>query len=189
MHDAAVVHRAIWHRIRMVRGAHDAVEVALHDAHALGVAVHPLHHQHARHRRHRDAGPERHALQPHGGEHRQHEKRDAELEVSRQHERRHDRDEHRAERAAERDHQVEAGEMRRIGLRVRELAVAEHAGDEEPDEIERRCDAQFYLGEWKLMQNQRADAIEPLRAATADECPKYLFEYVGAQVDLKRIAP
>ena len=57
------------------------------------------------------------------------------------------------------------------------------------DNTERRCDAQFYLGEWKLMQNKRAEAVEPLRAAMADGCPKYLFEYVGAQVDLKRIAP
>lgn len=57
------------------------------------------------------------------------------------------------------------------------------------DNTERRCDAQFYLGEWKLMQNKRAEAMEPLRAAMADDCPKYLFEYVAAQVDLKRIAP
>jgi lipoprotein NlpI len=57
------------------------------------------------------------------------------------------------------------------------------------DNVERRCDAQFYLGQWHLMQNKRAEAVEPLRGALADGCPKYLFEYVGAQVDLKRIAP
>ena len=57
------------------------------------------------------------------------------------------------------------------------------------DNTERRCDAQFYLGEWQLTQNKRAEAAESLRGAIADGCPKYLFEYVGAQVDLKRIAP
>jgi lipoprotein NlpI len=57
------------------------------------------------------------------------------------------------------------------------------------DNAERRCDAQFYLGEWQVLQNKRAEAMESLRRATAAECPKYLFEYVAAAVDLKRIAP
>jgi lipoprotein NlpI len=57
------------------------------------------------------------------------------------------------------------------------------------DNDERRCDAHFYLGQWQVMQNRQADAVASLRRATGDECPKYLFEYVGAMVDLKRIAP
>jgi lipoprotein NlpI len=57
------------------------------------------------------------------------------------------------------------------------------------DNDERRCDAQFYLAQWQIMQNRRADAVAPLRLSIAEECPKYLFEYVAAQVDLKRIAP
>jgi len=57
------------------------------------------------------------------------------------------------------------------------------------DNQEHRCDVQFYLGEWHLIQNRRPEAITALRAATADGCPKHLFEYVGAAVDLKRINP
>jgi len=71
-----------------------------------------------------------------------------------------------------------------LGERSAESMVAAAA-----DNIERRCDAQFYLGEWQIMQNKRAEAAETLRGAVAEGCPKYLFEYVGAQVDLKRIAP
>jgi lipoprotein NlpI len=52
-----------------------------------------------------------------------------------------------------------------------------------------RCDADFYLGEWHLLHDKRAEAAKALRAATADDCPKYLFEYVGAVIDLKRLAP
>lgn len=52
---------------------------------------------------------------------------------------------------------------------------------------EQRCDAQFYLAEWLLLHNKRDDAIASLRAAMADECPKYLFEYVAAVVELKRL--
>jgi len=57
------------------------------------------------------------------------------------------------------------------------------------DNAERRCDAQFYLGEWQLLRNKRDEAAVSLRAAMADECPKYLFEYVAAAVDLKRMGP
>ena len=153
MHDAAVVHRAVRHRLRMIGGAHHAVEVALHDAHALRITVHAVHHEHRGRHRHRDTAPEREPLQPHRDDDRQHEQRDAELEVAGQDERRHDRDQHRAERAAERDHQVEAREMRRIGLCARELAVAEHAGEKEADEIERRGDAQ--VERWHVVRHGR----------------------------------
>ena len=71
-----------------------------------------------------------------------------------------------------------------LGERSAESMVAA-AGDN----VERRCDAQFYLGEWQLIRNRRAEAADALRAAAAEGCPKYLFEYVGAQVDLKRIGP
>ena len=55
------------------------------------------------------------------------------------------------------------------------------------DDTEQRCDAQFYLAQWQLIQNKRSEALDALRGAIADGCPKYLFEYVAAQVDLKRI--
>jgi lipoprotein NlpI len=55
------------------------------------------------------------------------------------------------------------------------------------DTAERRCDAQFYLAEWHLVQNRRTEAADALRLALAEGCPKYLFEYMAAQVDLKRV--
>ena len=55
-----------------------------------------------------------------------------ELEIRRQHERRDQADQRRADGAAERDHQVEARQVARRGLQPRELAVAEHAGEEKP---------------------------------------------------------
>ena len=54
-----------------------------------------------------------------------------ELEMRRQHERSDEADQHGTERAAERDHQVEACQVARRGLEPDELAVAEHAADEE----------------------------------------------------------
>ena len=143
MHDRAVVHRAVRHGVGVVGRAHDAVEVALHDAHAARVIVTALHHEDRRRRDDRDAGPEREPLQAHGNDDGEREERNAELEVSRQRERRDDRHQHGAQRATERDHQIEARKPRRIWLRARELAMAEHAGDEEAGEIERRGDAQL----------------------------------------------
>jgi len=67
-----------------------------------------------------------------GEERRAQHQRGAELEVRGQQERREDADEDRAQRAAERDRQVEAGQVARRGLQEDELAVAEHAREEEP---------------------------------------------------------
>jgi lipoprotein NlpI len=51
---------------------------------------------------------------------------------------------------------------------------------------EERCEAQFYIGEWQLLQGRRAAAARTLEAA-AGTCPKDFLEYEGAQADLKRL--
>jgi len=49
-----------------------------------------------------------------------------------------------------------------------------------------RCEAQFYGGEWKLRQGDRAAATAALKAAM-DGCPKTFIEYKGARAELKRL--
>jgi tetratricopeptide (TPR) repeat protein len=49
-----------------------------------------------------------------------------------------------------------------------------------------RCEAQFYGGEWKLMQGDRAGAAAALKEAV-DGCPKSFIEYKGARAELKRL--
>jgi tetratricopeptide (TPR) repeat protein len=49
-----------------------------------------------------------------------------------------------------------------------------------------RCEAQFYVGEWHLLQGDRA-AAKPYFEEAADTCPKRLVESVGAQAELGRL--
>src|SRR5262249_49949950 len=49
-----------------------------------------------------------------------------------------------------------------------------------------RCEAQFYLGQWHLLRDKRADSIEALRKAV-EACPKDFNEYAGAVAELKRL--
>jgi tetratricopeptide (TPR) repeat protein len=51
---------------------------------------------------------------------------------------------------------------------------------------EESCEAQFYLGEWHLLRDARANAIEALRKAV-ESCPKGFIEYAGALAELKRL--
>jgi len=52
---------------------------------------------------------------------------------------------------------------------------------------EERCKAQFYLGQWHLLREERANSIEALRNAVKS-CPKGFIEYIGALAELKRLA-
>jgi len=52
--------------------------------------------------------------------------------------------------------------------------------------VSEQCEAQFYGGEWKLLQGDRAAAAAALKAA-ADACPKTFIEYKGARAELKRL--
>jgi lipoprotein NlpI len=49
-----------------------------------------------------------------------------------------------------------------------------------------RCEAQFYLGQWQLLQKQPADAVRALRSAV-ETCPSDFNEYAGAVAELKRL--
>ena len=49
-----------------------------------------------------------------------------------------------------------------------------------------QCEAQFYLGEWHLLRNKRADATAALRKAI-ETCPADFNEYIAATVELKRL--
>ena len=49
-----------------------------------------------------------------------------------------------------------------------------------------RCEAQFYLSQWQLLQKKRADAIQALRMAV-EACPRDFNEYAGAVAELKRL--
>jgi len=50
-----------------------------------------------------------------------------------------------------------------------------------------RCEAQFYAGEWKLLQGDRAGATAAFKAAL-DACPKSFIEYKGARAELRRLS-
>jgi lipoprotein NlpI len=50
---------------------------------------------------------------------------------------------------------------------------------------EQRSEAQFYVGEWHLLQGERAQATKALQAAV-DTCPKDFIEYRGAVEEMKR---
>jgi lipoprotein NlpI len=52
-----------------------------------------------------------------------------------------------------------------------------------PDE---QCEAQYYLGEWQLLRDQRAASIEALRKSV-ETCPKGFIEFAGAVAELKRL--
>jgi tetratricopeptide (TPR) repeat protein len=51
---------------------------------------------------------------------------------------------------------------------------------------EQRCEAQFYIGEWQLLQGAKAQAVKALQSA-ADTCPKDSVDRRGAVEELKRI--
>jgi tetratricopeptide (TPR) repeat protein len=51
---------------------------------------------------------------------------------------------------------------------------------------EERCEAQFYVGEWQLVQGDRITARQRFEEAVGI-CPKSFIEYTGAQAELKRI--
>ena len=55
-----------------------------------------------------------------------------------------------------------------------------------PTNADDRCEAQFYIGEWRLLQDDRDAAVEALKAS-AETCPKTFIEYEGARAELKRL--
>jgi lipoprotein NlpI len=55
-------------------------------------------------------------------------------------------------------------------------------------EPKERCEAQFYVGEWQLLQGDRAAARQRFEEAVGI-CPKSLVEYTVAQAELRRLGP
>jgi lipoprotein NlpI len=49
-----------------------------------------------------------------------------------------------------------------------------------------RCQAQFYVGQWYLLRNERDNAIKLLKTA-AESCPKDFVEHSGALYELQRL--
>jgi tetratricopeptide (TPR) repeat protein len=49
-----------------------------------------------------------------------------------------------------------------------------------------RCEAQFYLGQWHLLRDERTDTVEALRKAV-ETCQSTFAEYAGAAAELKRL--
>ena len=50
------------------------------------------------------------------------------------------------------------------------------------------CEAQFFTGEWYILQNKPAEAATSLHKAL-DTCPESLWAYGAAQEELKRLKP
>jgi lipoprotein NlpI len=55
-----------------------------------------------------------------------------------------------------------------------------------PDNPDHRCEAQFYVGEWLLLQND-ADAARDRLKQAVDTCPKGFIERKGARAELTRL--
>jgi hypothetical protein len=49
-----------------------------------------------------------------------------------------------------------------------------------------QSEAQYYLGQWHLLRDDRAASIEALRKAV-ETCPKNFIEFAGAVAELKRL--
>jgi lipoprotein NlpI len=64
-------------------------------------------------------------------------------------------------------------------------AAATLAAAQKPEE---RCEAQFYVGEWQLLQGDRAAAKQRFEEVVGS-CPNAFVEYTGAQAELRRLEP
>jgi rhomboid protease GluP len=51
-----------------------------------------------------------------------------------------------------------------------------------------QCEAQFYVGEWKLLRGDKVGAAAAWQAAM-DSCPRSFIERKGANAELKRLNP
>lgn len=54
------------------------------------------------------------------------------------------------------------------------------------ENADQRCEAQFYVGEWHLIEGREGEALLLLRSAI-ETCPKTFIEYSGARAELARI--
>ena len=61
-----------------------------------------------------------------------------------------------------------------------------HSNDQKTDR-KHRCEANFYIGELRLLERRQADATSLFRAAL-ETCPRSFMEYGGANAELQRLA-
>jgi lipoprotein NlpI len=64
------------------------------------------------------------------------------------------------------------------------LAAAAHS--DAGREVEQRCEADYYIGQWHVIRGERESAVAHFLAAQ-DECPRFFLEYTGAAAELKRL--
>jgi lipoprotein NlpI len=65
--------------------------------------------------------------------------------------------------------------------------VISQAADPDPKKhTEQMCEANFYLGEWHLLNNEEQQA-RMLFTRAQNECPKTFVEYTGAVSELQRL--
>ncbi len=69
-----------------------------------------------------------------------------------------------------------------LGRRTAEATIAAAATPGE------QCEAQFYVGEWKLLRDDKAGAAAAWQGAV-ERCPKSFIEYKGARAELERLNP
>jgi tetratricopeptide (TPR) repeat protein len=64
-------------------------------------------------------------------------------------------------------------------------AAATLAAAQKPEE---RCEVQFYVGEWQLLQGDRTAAKQRFEEAVGS-CPRAFIEHTGAQAEMRRLGP
>ena len=155
-----------------------AVVVALDVQRVLGERVHAVGEcregkTHDRYQHHHDGG-----RPPEVGdhrEHRDHHQRDLELEVAGQGDRRHDAHQDAADHPAQRDDQVEEGQVPGTRAQPCELAVAEHAdevqADGEDGEVPQQLELQALVGEEPCHHAQDPDEASQVGVAPVPDAP------------------
>ena len=71
-------------------------------------------------------------------------------------------------------------------LTANQLLAAARNPDEKKQQ-DHLCEAEFYLGEWQLLHDQRRGAIDNFKQAQSG-CRHNYYQYLGAVEELKRIS-
>ena len=147
-----------------------AVVVALDVQSVLGERMHAVGERGERKADHRDQHDHdrgRAAKIGHHRERRDHHQRDLQLEVAGEGDRRHDAHQHPSDHPAQRDDQVEEGQVPGARAQARELAVTEHADEIQPDGEDREVPQQLEL-QRLVGEEPRHHAQDPDQASQVD---------------------
>jgi tetratricopeptide (TPR) repeat protein len=74
------------------------------------------------------------------------------------------------------------------GAATAEDVMAAAAKGSADDQNNQRCEANFYVAEWRLRHNS-PDPVKPLLEDAVRNCPRDYIEYVAATIELKRLKP